>query len=32
MRILLAESDRLREVMSSAGVADEPTIWYSRPA
>ena len=26
------ESDRLREVMSSAGVAGEPTIWFTNPA
>jgi hypothetical protein len=25
-------SDRLREVMSAAGVAGEPTIWFTRPA
>lgn len=27
-----AGSERLREVMSSAGVAGEPTIWYTTPA
>jgi hypothetical protein len=26
------ESDRLREVMDSAGVAGEPTIWFTDPA
>jgi hypothetical protein len=24
-------SERLREVMSEAGVAGEPTIWYTNP-
>lgn len=27
-----AGSERLRQVMSSAGVAGEPTIWYTNPA
>lgn len=27
-----AESDRLREVMSDAGVVEEPKIWYTTPA
>ena len=26
------ESERLREVMTSAGVAGEPTIWFTNPA
>jgi hypothetical protein len=26
------ESERLREVMSAAGVAGEPTIWFTNPA
>jgi heme-degrading monooxygenase HmoA len=26
------ESDRLRDVMSSAGVSGEPTIWFTDPA
>ena len=26
------ESERLREVMASAGVAGEPTIWFTNPA
>ena len=26
------ESDRLREVMSQAGVAGEPTVWFTSPA
>jgi hypothetical protein len=26
------ESERLREVMSAAGVAGEPTIWFTVPA
>ncbi len=26
------ESERLREVMSDAGVAGEPEIWYTTPA
>lgn len=25
------ESERLREVMSAAGVAGEPTIWFTNP-
>lgn len=27
-----AQSDRLREVMSTAGVSGEPTIWFTGPA
>lgn len=27
-----AESERLQEVMSEAGVAGEPMIWYTNPA
>jgi len=27
-----ASSDRLREVMSGAGVAGEPQIWFTNPA
>lgn len=27
-----AESPRLREVMSAAGVAGEPTIWFTKQA
>lgn len=26
------DSERLREVMDSAGVAGEPTIWFTNPA
>ena len=26
------ESERLREVMKDAGVAGEPTIWFTHPA
>lgn len=26
------DSPRLREVMSEAGVADEPTLWFTEPA